>query len=170
MIDTPAIAKVAAIMLRSPFGRVLLCRRSDGQGWAFPAGGMEEGEDAEEAALRELWEETGYRAGHVGSIHMRRVKDGVDCTTFLREVDDEFIPHLNHEHTAWGWFSPADVLGEGAPFMPMPGSPAPPPEPILLDTKSDERADSGLARIAEALDEFGDRWERIGSKSKFGLG
>lgn len=34
--------------------------------WATPGGGLEPGESFEQAALRELWEETGIRARHLG--------------------------------------------------------------------------------------------------------
>lgn len=41
----------------------LVLRRKQGwQGWEFPKGGMEEGEEEEKALLRELGEETGLRS------------------------------------------------------------------------------------------------------------
>jgi putative (di)nucleoside polyphosphate hydrolase len=50
------------IVLLSGDGRVWLGRRADTSGsrnWQFPQGGVDEGEDLHDAALRELWEETG---------------------------------------------------------------------------------------------------------------
>lgn len=44
-------------------GRLLLTRISPGeadQGWTLPGGGLEAGEDPEGAAVREVFEETGY--------------------------------------------------------------------------------------------------------------
>lgn len=46
---------------------------------------------------------------------MRRVKDDVDYTTFLKKVDSEFTPKLNEEHTAWAWVDPKEVLTEQPP-------------------------------------------------------
>jgi 8-oxo-dGTP pyrophosphatase MutT (NUDIX family) len=106
--------KVSAIMLRSPAGRILMLRRVDGEGWAFPAGGVKDGESFETAATRELWEETGFRNPvNAKQIHMRQTANGVDCTTFLADVDSEFTPRLNHEHDAWGWFDPRGVVDQG---------------------------------------------------------
>jgi 8-oxo-dGTP pyrophosphatase MutT (NUDIX family) len=101
----------AGVMIRAPSGRVLLMKRSDTGEWAFPGGHIEDGETADKAAWREFFEETGYRLGSVGDLLMRRVKDGVDFTTFVSECEDEFVPTLNEEHTAFGWVSPADAMG-----------------------------------------------------------
>ena len=42
-------------------GRVLLVRRDRYDDWSLPKGKLEQGESWEEAALREVWEETGLR-------------------------------------------------------------------------------------------------------------
>jgi 8-oxo-dGTP pyrophosphatase MutT (NUDIX family) len=108
----------AGILFRSKAGRVLLLKRaadgSDHAGtWATPGGKCRAGESAEKAALREAIEETGYNAGYAGQFHTRRVKDGVDYTVFLRDVEEEFTPRLNAEHVEWGWFNPQEVLKLG---------------------------------------------------------
>lgn len=60
------IRRVAAVLLVDRSGRILLQLRSadapasPGQ-WSFPGGGIEQGEEPEEAARRELREETGLR-------------------------------------------------------------------------------------------------------------
>ena len=56
------------------------------------------------------FEETGYRVGRLDNPLMRRVKDGVDFTTFICDVEGEFVPHLNQEHSAWAWLDPREVL------------------------------------------------------------
>lgn len=59
------------VMLVNAQGRVFVGRRIDnkeGDWWQMPQGGVDEGEDLEEAALRELAEETGARAEHVSLI------------------------------------------------------------------------------------------------------
>lgn len=105
-------ARAAGVIARSPAGRVLMCRRVDDGSWAFPAGHQKPGESIERCAMREFQEETGYRLGGVGTPLMRRVKDGCDFTTFVADVDDEFSPKLNHEHSSWEWFEPTEVLEE----------------------------------------------------------
>lgn len=98
--------QAAGILFKAPTGRVLLLQRSsegDHPGeWCTPGGKIEDGETAQQAAFRECFEELGYRAG-VGPEIMRRVKDGVDFTTFLNECDCEFTPILNEEHIAFEW-------------------------------------------------------------------
>jgi len=96
----------AGILFRSPNGRVLFMRRTDGEGWAFPGGGKKEHESIEQCAVRECMEETGYRAGHSGKLLCRRIKNDVDFTTFLYDCDDEFVPKFNHEHDAFVWVDP----------------------------------------------------------------
>jgi ADP-ribose pyrophosphatase len=69
-IDFPRPA--VAIALRDETGRVLLVRQQrfivDRDVWALPSGGIEVGESFEEAAIRELEEETGMRAGAVSHL------------------------------------------------------------------------------------------------------
>lgn len=59
----PLLVPVAAALVLDDKGHVLLHRRSDGGQWSVPGGGVELGETFEEAARRELEEETGLRAG-----------------------------------------------------------------------------------------------------------
>nr|WP_202391805.1 RNA pyrophosphohydrolase [Qipengyuania vulgaris] len=59
------------VMLVNAEGRVFVGRRIDnkeGDWWQMPQGGVDEGEDLKEAALRELAEETGTKAEHVTLI------------------------------------------------------------------------------------------------------
>ena len=59
------------VMLVNAEGRVFVGRRIDnkeGDWWQMPQGGVDEGEDLKEAALRELAEETGAKAEHVTLI------------------------------------------------------------------------------------------------------
>jgi 8-oxo-dGTP pyrophosphatase MutT (NUDIX family) len=124
--STTEPARAAGVIAKSKAGRILMVRRTDGEGWAFPGGGIKEGEAAVSAALREFWEETGHQLSGPTKLFMRRIKDGVDFTTYTVPVDDEFIPKLNHEHDAYAWVDPMTTLDEAkfsyaaAPAMQMP--------------------------------------------------
>jgi 8-oxo-dGTP diphosphatase len=106
----------AFLLLRSPSGTVLLLRRdksSDYPGaWDLPGGKIKPGEDAATAAVRETLEETGWNPGHAGKWHCRRVRDGVDAVTYLRDVDAEFTPPKLRVHDAWRWVNPQEALEE----------------------------------------------------------
>ena len=51
----------AAIILIDSRKKVLLIRRSDNGRWCLPGGGVDPGESAEEACVRETFEETGLK-------------------------------------------------------------------------------------------------------------
>jgi ADP-ribose pyrophosphatase len=69
-LDFPRPA--VAVVLRDDAGRLLLVRQQrfivDRDVWALPSGGVEPGETLEQAALRELEEETGMRAARI--VHL----------------------------------------------------------------------------------------------------
>ena len=63
----------AGIMLKNSQGLIFVGQRLDGSGvsseaWQMPQGGVDDGEDPEMAALRELGEETGIAPHHVDII------------------------------------------------------------------------------------------------------
>jgi len=49
----------SAVIFNETRTKVLLTRRTDNGLWCVPGGGMESGESAAEACIREVWEETG---------------------------------------------------------------------------------------------------------------
>lgn len=55
----------AGVLIRDSEGRVLLQRRSDSGLWGMPGGTLEIGETPEEAARREVREETGLEIGEL---------------------------------------------------------------------------------------------------------
>src|SRR5215469_17862934 len=72
----PPQRRAARVVLLDPRNRVLLMRYDDGppngSHWATPGGGLEPGETYEQAALRELAEETGWTdIVLLGEIHRR---------------------------------------------------------------------------------------------------
>lgn len=90
-------------------GRILLVKRSGtgdaGGTWCILGGGVDPGEDWAEAALREALEEGGF----IGEVELDHIDDNVDprdgftYRTYWGQVDHEFNPILNDEHTEFKW-------------------------------------------------------------------
>lgn len=103
----PVIAQdvrtVAAGILFLCADRFLLLRRTDGLGWCFPGGGIEEGETPEEAARRETYEECGVRFTRPLNFSHVQEFNGVGFATFVGHIEEAFAPVLNFEHDAYEW-------------------------------------------------------------------
>lgn len=93
----------------------LQLRRSPGRYmagvWSLVRGGIEQGETAQQAALREMREETGlaplpgqyYRLGTVETFYTSE-HDGIwMCPFFVAFVADDAMVTLNPEHTDFRW-------------------------------------------------------------------
>ena len=99
----------ARFLILNEAGQVLLFRFVHKRGplagldfWATPGGGVEEGETLEQAAIRELFEETGLRRESVGDVVARRevilqLPDGEEA------VSDEwyYLVHLGADAPSW---------------------------------------------------------------------
>jgi 8-oxo-dGTP pyrophosphatase MutT (NUDIX family) len=92
---------------------VLLCKRgvsSNFSGhWSIPAGAIEEGEGKEEAARRELLEETKIEAGDLRFLceleGLRSTRRGAEpFFVYLYEAEEILFPVLDFEHTEYGYF------------------------------------------------------------------
>jgi putative (di)nucleoside polyphosphate hydrolase len=130
----------AGIMLVNAEGKVWVGQRLDStlEAWQMPQGGLDEGEDPEQGALRELEEETGIRpelveivARHgeelyydlpeelVGKLWKGRWR-GQRQTWFLGRFlgtdEDVDIATPDPEFRAWKWADPADLPAMIVPF------------------------------------------------------
>jgi 8-oxo-dGTP pyrophosphatase MutT (NUDIX family) len=105
----------AGVLFINPEGRVLLMRRTDGLGWAFPAGGVEHGETPVMCAAREAGEETGWAPKVADLSELRpadtRVWRNVIFHTFVVHTPG-FIPVKNSEHDSHRWEFPRVALAE----------------------------------------------------------
>jgi 8-oxo-dGTP diphosphatase len=104
---SPALA-VSVALLRD--GRVLLVRRGRAPGkglHAFPGGRVEPGETLEEAARRELHEETGLAAGVLAPLTTVAIPDDAgrpafELTVFLgTDATGELTPGDDADEAAW---------------------------------------------------------------------
>ena len=138
MAPTPGLRRSSRIILIDPHGAALLfftaAPDSSRWGrWITPGGGVDAGETHVQAAIRELFEETGLVVNAVGepmfSIDFEVAWDTADhdcghaeyyivrCERFepvsTNWTDDEHI-----DVTAHGWFTAAELLATGQPFEP----------------------------------------------------
>ena len=130
----------AGIMLLNRDGKVFVGQRVDYtlEAWQMPQGGIDEGEDAETAAIRELGEETGIAPdlvelvavapdelfydlppemiGKVWKGRWRGQRQRWFLYRFLGEDRDVDIATVHEEFRAWRWADPADLPTIIVPF------------------------------------------------------
>jgi 8-oxo-dGTP diphosphatase len=86
--ERPQVTRVAAYGLVIQDERILLCRASldaDKGKWMLPGGGIDFGEDPQDAAVREIFEETGLRA---------RIAELVEVSSRVVALEDRTVHHL----------------------------------------------------------------------------
>ncbi len=130
----------AGIMLINRDGRVFVGQRIDSilEAWQMPQGGIDPGEDAQAAALRELGEETGVMPDKVALIaeapdelfydlppemidkvwkgRWRGQRQRWFLYRFLGEDGDIDIATAHEEFRAWRWADPAELPAIIVPF------------------------------------------------------
>jgi 8-oxo-dGTP diphosphatase len=94
-------------------GEVLVVHRPRYDDWTLPKGKLDAGEEFEEGALREVWEETGLRCRLGRELPSIRYWDGRGRPKLVRywqmePESGEFVP--NREVDELRWVSPAEAL------------------------------------------------------------
>lgn len=128
------------VMLANEAGKIFAGQRADRDqdAWQMPQGGIDDGESAEVAALRELWEETGVTADLV-------TLEAATADWVAYDLPHDIVPHIwkgrfkgqkqmwflfrfkgqdsqiniatdHPEFTRWQWMDPADLLDSIVPF------------------------------------------------------
>jgi putative (di)nucleoside polyphosphate hydrolase len=135
-----AYRPAAGIMLVNAQGKVFVGQRLDStlEAWQMPQGGIDPGEDAETAALRELEEETGILArlveivarapkeldydlppelvGKLWKGRYRGQRQVWFLMRFLGQDSDVAIETAHPEFRAWKWAEPSELSNMIVPF------------------------------------------------------
>jgi putative (di)nucleoside polyphosphate hydrolase len=140
MSKEPGYRPAAGIMLLNREGKVFVGQRLDStlEAWQMPQGGLDEGEDPREGALRELEEETGISrtlveilaqgpteltydlpedlVGKLWKGRWRGQRQTWFLARFLGGDEDVDIATAEPEFRAWKWAEPSELPAMIVPF------------------------------------------------------
>ncbi|SNY64703.1 NUDIX hydrolase [Paractinoplanes atraurantiacus] len=94
----PLVLAGAGVLVWDDRRRVLLQQRSDDGTWSIPGGTVEPGEHLEDAARRELREETGLIAG---ALTLLAARSGPDCFVVYPNGDQCQVISLTYRADSW---------------------------------------------------------------------
>jgi 8-oxo-dGTP pyrophosphatase MutT (NUDIX family) len=117
-ITTPKIGAEAIVL--NDNGQILILKRSDDETWCFPCGWVDVQESPAQAAVREVYEETGLSllADAYISISCKgprldsNIQHQMNIATLMKSAPSACNIALSHEHTEYMWIEPTarDVI------------------------------------------------------------
>ncbi|AWZ09866.1 MULTISPECIES: NUDIX domain-containing protein [unclassified Streptomyces] len=113
-VPRPHAVVGVGVVVVGPDGRILLGQAHDGR-WELPGGKVDPGEGFEQAAARELAEETGLRTGPEGirilSVQINPASDVTRLTAAAVTTTAEGTPAVTEPHkiARWAWFAAAEL-------------------------------------------------------------
>ena len=101
------------VLVRNPDGHILLVRHTYTPGWLLPGGGVERGEISEEAAAREVLEETGVHVARplklINVYNNDAIFYGDHVLLYLGQTTDTPSKDGNMEIAEARFFDPTDL-------------------------------------------------------------
>lgn len=146
--EPPPMYPLGSVVYAERHGKILLLKRASGAGfggqWFMPGGAVDAGESPDEAAIRELREESGLEVTGelelVGAYFAFLYGRDILLLSYRAEVTGEVV--ISHEHTEAQWVDPLDMRALMT-------------DDLLADIAAkNERSADTLVRIRDDLDRY----------------